>query len=55
MKKTLSIRVYNQSGILTRISTLFSSRGFNIDNIVIGSTEEIGVSRIIIVLSAQKG
>jgi acetolactate synthase-1/3 small subunit len=50
MKKTLSITVFNESGVLTRISTVFSSRGFNIESIAVGSTETIGVSRITIVL-----
>ena len=50
MKKTLSVTVYNESGVLTRISTVFSSRGFNIDSIAVGPTENIGFSKIIIVL-----
>jgi acetolactate synthase I/III small subunit len=50
MRKTLSITVYNQSGVLTRISTVFSSRGFNIESIAVGPTENIGISKIIIVL-----
>lgn len=50
MKKTLSITVYNESGVLTRISTVFSSRGFNIDSIAVGPTENPGISKIIIVL-----
>jgi acetolactate synthase-1/3 small subunit len=50
MKKTLSITVYNESGVLTRISTVFSSRGFNIESIAVGPTENSGISRIIIVL-----
>lgn len=50
MKKTLSITVYNEPGVLTRISTVFSSRGFNIDSIAVGPTENIGISKIIIVL-----
>lgn len=49
MKKTLSITVYNESGVLTRISTIFSSRGFNIESIAVGPTENLGVSKIIIV------
>lgn len=49
MKKTLSITVYNESGVLTRISTIFSSRGFNIDSIAVGPTENPGISKIIIV------
>jgi acetolactate synthase-1/3 small subunit len=50
MKKTLSITVYNETGVLTRISTVFSSRGFNIESIAVGPTENLGISKIIIVL-----
>lgn len=50
MKKTLSIAVYNESGVLSRISSVFSSRGFNIESIAVGPTETVGISRIIIVL-----
>ena len=50
MKKTFSITVYNESGVLTRISTVFSSRGFNIESIAVGPTENNGISKIIIVL-----
>lgn len=49
MKKTLSITVFNETGVLTRISTVFSSRGFNMESIAVGSTEKEGISRIIIV------
>ena len=37
-------------GVLTRISTVFSSRGFNIDSIAVGPTENSEISRIILVL-----
>nr|AYO28197.1 acetohydroxyacid synthase small subunit [Synura sphagnicola] len=50
MKKTLAITVFNEPGVLTRISTLFSSRGFNIESIAVGPTETVGISKIIIVL-----
>jgi acetolactate synthase-1/3 small subunit len=50
MKKTLSITVDNEPGVLTRISTVFSSRGFNIDSIAVGPTENLGISKIIITL-----
>ena len=53
MKQTLAITVYNESGVLTRISTVFSSRGFNIDSIAVGPTEVKGISRIILVLPAD--
>jgi acetolactate synthase-1/3 small subunit len=50
MKKTLSITVCNESGVLTRISTVFSSRGFNIESIAVGPTENYGTSKIILVI-----
>ena len=50
MKKTLSITVQNEPGVLTRISTVFSSRGFNIDSIAVGPTEQKGISKIILIL-----
>jgi len=50
MKQTISITVYNESGVLTRIATVFSSRGFNIESIAVGPTENSGISKIIIVL-----
>ena len=53
MKKTLSVTVYNESGVLTRVSTVFSSRGFNLESIAVGPTENLGISRIIIVLSGN--
>ena len=53
MKKTLSLTVYNETGVLSRISTMFSSRGFNIDSITVGPCEKIGISRIILVIPAD--
>ena len=53
MKRTLAVRVYNEYGVLTRVASVFSSRGYNIDSIAVGSTETYGVSRIIIILPAN--
>lgn len=50
MKKTLAITVFNEPGVLTRIATVFSSRGYNIESIAVGPTEKEGISKIIIVL-----
>lgn len=50
MKKTLSILVSNESGVLTRVATIFSSRGFNIESIAVGPTQKLGISKIIIML-----
>jgi acetolactate synthase-1/3 small subunit len=49
MKKTISIAVYNEAGVLSRITSI-SSRGFNIESIAVGPTETVGISKIIIVL-----
>ncbi len=49
MKHTISILVENRAGVLSRISGLFSRRGFNIDSLAVGVTENPDVSRITIV------
>nr|YP_009391614.1 acetohydroxyacid synthetase small subunit [Laurenciella marilzae]ARW59758.1 acetohydroxyacid synthetase small subunit [Laurenciella marilzae] len=46
MKHTLSVLVQDESGVLSRISGLFSRRGFNIDSLAVGPTETSGMSRI---------
>jgi acetolactate synthase-1/3 small subunit len=53
MQKTLSVEVFNEPGILTRICTTFSSRGFNINSIAVGPTEKVGISRITLVVPAN--
>lgn len=49
MKHTMSILVENHAGVLSRISGLFSRRGFNIDSLAVGVTDDPLVSRITIV------
>lgn len=49
MKKTLSILVENHAGVLSRITGLFSRRGFNIDSLAVGVTDNPTISRITIV------
>ena len=44
----LSVLVNNQFGVLTRISSLFSRRGFNIDSLTVGETEDPAFSRMTI-------
>jgi len=46
---TLSILVENHSGVLTRVAALFARRGYNIDSLAVGRTEDPDVSRITIV------
>jgi acetolactate synthase I/III small subunit len=50
MKHTLSVLVEDESGVLTRIAGLFARRGFNIESLAVGSTEQMGVSRITMVV-----
>lgn len=48
-KMVLSILVDNTAGVLSRVSGLFSRRGFNIDSLTVGVTENPEVSRMTIV------
>jgi acetolactate synthase-1/3 small subunit len=50
----LCIIVTNQSGVLTRISSLFSQRGFNIDTFTSGETENPAYARITITASGDE-
>lgn len=47
-KYTLSVLVENHPGILTKVSGLFSRRGFNIESLAVGTTQDADVSRITI-------
>ena len=53
MKHTLSILVENHAGVLSKVSGLFSRRGFNIDSLAVGVTEDSTISRITIVVSGD--
>lgn len=50
---TLSVTVENRPGVLTRVATLFRRRGYNIDSLTVGTTENIGVSRMTIVVQGD--
>ncbi|AKB29911.1 Acetolactate synthase small subunit [Methanosarcina siciliae C2J] len=50
MKHTLAVLVENKSGVLTRVASLFSRRGYNIDSLAVGVTEDPDISRITIVV-----
>ena len=45
-KHVLSILVEDKPGVLTRIAGLFARRGFNIDTLTVGPTDDLSVSRI---------
>lgn len=53
MKHIISVLVENKPGVLTRISGLFSARGFNIDSLAVGETHDPSVSRMTIVVDAK--
>jgi acetolactate synthase-1/3 small subunit len=50
---TLSVLVENKPGILARVAGLFARRGFNIDSLAVGETENAEVSRMTIVVNAE--
>lgn len=52
-RHVLSILVENQSGVLSRISGLFSRRGYNIDSLSVGETENPAYSRVTAVCSGD--
>ncbi|WP_026886631.1 acetolactate synthase small subunit [Clostridium beijerinckii] len=49
-KHVLSVLVKNSSGVLSRVSGLFSRRGYNIDSLTVGRTEDPSISRMTITL-----
>lgn len=53
MKHIISVLVENKFGVLARVSGLFSARGFNIDSLAVGETEDPSVSRMTIVVAGD--
>jgi acetolactate synthase-1/3 small subunit len=52
-KHTIAVIVNDQPGVLQRVSGLFGRRGFNIESITVGASEEAGLSRMVIVTSGD--
>jgi len=50
---TLSVLVQNRPGVLARISGMFARRGFNIESLAVGPTEDPKISRMTIVVKVQ--
>ena len=53
MRHTLAVLVENHPGVLTRVAGLFSRRGYNIDSLTVGRTENSQISRMTIVVSGD--
>ena len=49
MRHTISVLVENKFGVLARVAGLFSGRGYNIDSLNVGETEDPTISRMTIV------
>lgn len=53
-KHSFSVLVENKPGVLTRVSGLFARRAFNIHSLAVGPTEDPQLSRITLVIDADK-
>ena len=54
MKHILSVLVENKPGVLTRVAGLFARRGFNIDSLVVGESEDPRLSRMTITIDGAE-
>ena len=52
-QKTISLLVKDHPGVMQRVTSLFTRRGFNMESITVGASEEAGASRIIIVTTGD--
>lgn len=52
-RHTLSVLVENKPGVLARVASLFSRRGFNIESLAVGPTEISDISRMTIVVNVE--
>jgi len=52
-KHTLVALVENKPGVLTRVASLFRRRGFNIESIAVGCSEQPGLSRMTVVVGGD--
>lgn len=53
MRHVLSALVQNQPGVLAHVSGMFASRGFNIESLAVGETEDAQLSRITVVVNGD--
>ena len=55
MRHTVAALVEDKPGVLNRVASLFRRRGFNIESLAVGSTEEAGISRMTFVIEGADG
>ncbi len=53
MKGILTLAVNNRPGVLNRITNLFTKRNYNIESITVGPSEQVGISRITVVVQVD--
>ena len=54
MKHTIAILVEDHPGVMSRVASLFTRRGFNIESIAVGHSENCGISRMTIIVSGDQ-
>ncbi len=54
MRHTIQVLVENRFGVLARIASLFSARGYNIDSLAVGETQDPTISCMTIVVNAEE-
>ena len=54
MRSVIAVYVENKYGVLTRVSGLFMRRGFNIDSLTVGATDNPGFSRITVAIDGDE-
>jgi acetolactate synthase-1/3 small subunit len=54
MRSVIAVYVENKYGVLTRVSSLFTRRGFNIDSLTVGETHDPNFSRITVTLNGDE-
>ena len=53
MRHTMAVLVKDHPGVLARVASLFTRRGFNIESLAVGHTEETDISRMTIVIKGD--
>ncbi len=54
-RHTLAVLVDNEAGVLSRVARLFSGKGYNIESLAVGATDDVTISRITIEVLADDG